>query len=316
MRSKFYIFTLIICFAFSTNSVSAQKSKAVSQTAVRSITVVTEPNAIIWLSGVNYGTTDENGKLTLSPIPAGAQTLRVRADGFKEISQNLTAAQKGEIKVALTKTTDEAELTFQQAEKTAATDKKKAEELYRKALELNPKHAEAHLGLARVFADEGLFEEAHEEITKAKKIRPVYPEASAVKGRIYKTQEEEEKAIEAFKTAIREGKGFQPEANTGLALLYREKAEIAGNSGDFEGEEANYEEAIKYFEPAVKQLAGAPDAVIIYQFYGLVYEKLKKYDEAIKVYEDFLKTFPNSSEAGAVQSFIVQLKKQMSESQP
>jgi outer membrane protein assembly factor BamD (BamD/ComL family) len=40
---------------------------------------------------------------------------------------------------------------------------------------------------------------------------------------------------------------------------------------------------------------------------------MKKYTEAIAVYEEFLRVFPDSNEASAVQSFIVQLKKQMSE---
>jgi hypothetical protein len=40
---------------------------------------------------------------------------------------------------------------------------------------------------------------------------------------------------------------------------------------------------------------------------------MKKYENAIAVYEEFLRTFPDTSEASVVRSFIVQLKKQMSE---
>lgn len=316
MRLKIYIFITLIGFVLGINSVFAQKNKTVAQTSMRSVTVVTEPNASVWLSGVNYGTTDESGKLVLKPIPAGAQTLRVRADGFKEITQNLTAAQKGEIKVALAKTTDEAELAFQQAEKASASDKAKAKEFYNKAVKLRPKYAEAYLGLARLYADEGNLEEAHSALAEARKARPAYAEASAVEGRLYKSEGEDEKAVESFKRAIKEGKGFQPEAYTGLALLYKEKAEMFGGEGDFQNEEASYKESVKYFAPAVKQLSGAPDAIIIYQLYGLAYEKMHDYPAAIKVYEDFLKTFPDTSEAGAVRSFIVQLKKQMADEQP
>jgi tetratricopeptide (TPR) repeat protein len=60
----------------------------------------------------------------------------------------------------------------------------------------------------------------------------------------------------------------------------------------------------------LKQLAGAPDAVILYQLLGLVYEKQKKYDDAIRVYNEFLERFPNSNDAPAVRSFIDQIKKQ------
>jgi tetratricopeptide (TPR) repeat protein len=310
MRSRFYLFTLIFCLVFGINAGFAQKGNSTSQTAARTITIITEPNAIVWLNGINYGTTDESGKLTIKPVAAGAHSLRVRADGFKEVTQNLTAAQKGDVTIALTKTTDEAELAFQQAER------EKSVGLYEKAIKLRPKYAEAYLGLSRVLADQESLEEAHEAIAGARKARPGYPEASAVEGRIYKTEGNEEKAIASFKRAIREGKGFQPEAHTGLALLYKEKAEFAGGSGDFETEKANYEESVKWFAPAVKQLASAPDAIIVYQLYGLVYEKMKKYKEAIKIYEDFLKVFPDTSEAGAVSSFIIQLKKQLSETQP
>jgi hypothetical protein len=40
---------------------------------------------------------------------------------------------------------------------------------------------------------------------------------------------------------------------------------------------------------------------------------MKKFEEAIAVYEEFLRIFPDSNEAGAVRSFIVQIRKQMSE---
>ena len=96
-------------------------------------------------------------------------------------------------------------------------------------------------------------------------------------------------------------------------MLYKEKAEAAGSGGDYEAEEANYLLAAGYFKKAIAQLGGAPDAITIYQFLGLAYEKMKKYPEAIAVYEEFLRVFPDSSEATAVQSFIVQLKKEMSE---
>ncbi len=46
---------------------------------------------------------------------------------------------------------------------------------------------------------------------------------------------------------------------------------------------------------------------------GLVYERQKKFADAIATYEEFLRIFPNSNEATAVRSFIVQLKKDMNE---
>lgn len=310
--------TLILCLTASlllSLTASAQKSKTVSSSVkqTKTITVITEPSAEVWLDDIKRGTTDENGKISIKTISSGSHILRVRADGFKEVAQNLLPAQQGDVKVALVKTTDEAELAFQQAEKLQVLSKEKSKELYKKAIDLRPKFAAAYLGLARILLEQSDVQGALEAIKNARRSRPVYPEASAVEGRIYKLDEQEDKAIASYKRAITEGKGIQPEAYTGLALFYKEKAESAGSEGDFENETKFYEQSLKYFPSAISQLGSAPDATVVYQLYGLVYEKMKRYADAIKVYEDFLRVFPDSDEASVVQSFIVQLKKQMSE---
>ena len=303
-------FGLLCVFAFMT---TAQVKKTAAQNSnFRQITIITEPNAIVWLDDIRYGKTAENGKLEIKTVSAGRHSIRVRADGFKQATQNLLPAQKGDVKIALTKTTDEAELAFQEAERTLSSDREKAAELYRKAIKLRPKYAEAHLALARVLSDSRKLEEALIAVRQAKKQRLNYAEASAVEGRIHKENGDEEKAIAAFKRSITEGKGFQPEALTGLGLLYKEKAEGIGGS-DFEQQETNYLEAVKNLRSGIKQLSGAPDAEVLYQLLGLIYEKMKKYDDAIAVYEEFLRVFPDSNEASAVRSFIVQIRKLQSE---
>jgi tetratricopeptide (TPR) repeat protein len=307
MRIKNYFSMLFVCMLLA--------SAAYAQGA-RTIIVVTEPNASIWLDDILYGTADKSGKLTIKLVSNRAHKIRVRADGFKETSQNLLAAQKGEVTVALVKTDDKAELAFQEAERLTNSDREKAVAAYRAAIAARPKYPEAQLGLARVLLAMNNFDAALAAIKEARKARPSYAEASAVEGRIYVTAGDdgsEPKAIAAFKRAIVEGKNFQPEALTGLGLLYKEKAEALGSEGDYEGEKANYLLATGYFKKAIAQLGTAPDAVTIYQFLGLAYEKMKRYKEAIAVYEGFLRAFPDSNEATAVQSFIVQLKKQMSE---
>ncbi len=281
-----------------------------AQAQSRSITVSAEPDATVWIDGVNYGKTDKAGTLQITSVAAGAHMLRVRADGFKEKSQPLVAAQKGAVKILLVKTTDEAELAYQEAERLASVDRDKSAEAYKKAIKLRPVYPDAFLGLARVLTDAGDLDEAQSAIASARKQRPGWAEASAVQGRIYKENGDEAKAIAAFKRAITEGKGFQPEAYAGLGLLYKEKAEGFGGSGDFANETANYVESARYLKSAVKQLSGAPDAIVIYQLLGLVYERQKKNAEAIATYEEFLRIFPNSVEATAVRSFIVQLKKE------
>lgn len=299
---------LALCFLLNFFA-SAQKRPAAVSAQTRTITIVSEPAASVWLDDILRGKTDETGKLAIKNAPAGIHRLRIRANGFKETTQTLTAAQRGDIKITLAPTGDEAELAFQQAE--AQTDRQKAIALYRQAVGLRPKYAEAYVGLARALSATGEVEEALKAVADARKARLNYAEASAVEGRIYNADGNEVKAIAAYKRAIREGKNFQPEAHTGLALLYRDKAEDAGSSGDLQTEKANLTLAAGELSLAVKQLSGAPDAEILYQILGGIYEKMQDYKKAIAVYQEFLRIFPESNEASAVESFIVQLRKQM-----
>ena len=96
-----------------------------------------------------------------------------------------------------------------------------------------------------------------------------------------------------------------------MALLYKERAEGFGGSGDFESERENYILAAKSFIPAVSQLSGAPDVITIYQLLGDCYERAKMYQDAILGYQDFLRNFSDADEAETFRSFIVQLQKRM-----
>jgi tetratricopeptide (TPR) repeat protein len=300
MKPRFYVTIVVALSIMLAISAHAQ---------TRSITISTEPNATVWIDGVRYGKTDSSGKLAIKTVAVGAHTLRVRADGFKEKTQPLTATQRGEVKIALVKTTDEAELAFQNAERLTTVDREKSADAYNRAIKLRPNYHEAYIGLARVLSEASDLEEAKKAIAAVRRLRPGFADASAIEGRIHKENGEEQKAIAAFKRAITEGRGFQPEAYAGLGLLYKEKAEGFGGAGDFDNEEINYTESAKYLKTSLKQLSGAPDAIVIYQLLGLIYERQKKPAEAIQVYEEFLRFFPDTPEAEAVRSFIVQLKK-------
>lgn len=306
MNKRFYILIPVFYLIFAASSFAQTN---------RTITIVTEPQASVWINDIQYGKTNDDGKLVIKNAPNGARKLRVRAYGFKETTQNLTAAQKGDVKIELAKTNDEAEIAFQEAEKQASLDRREAIKFYEKAVTLRPRYPEAYLALARVSLDAGDIDGALKAIKQAQKLRPAYAEASAVEGRIYLAEGNEEKAIAAFKRAVAEGKGFQPEAYTGLGLFYKDKAESAAGDGDYEGEKAYYELAAANLKKAIAQLGTAPDAITIYQLLGLAYERMKNYKEAIALYEEFLRIFPDSNEASAVESFIVQLKKQMNDEQ-
>src|SRR5688500_5573 len=286
-----------IAAAADANPYSALAQKR-SPASTGTLIVSTEPNAIVWVDEIRRGATDATGKLNLKVSP-GRHTLRVRANGFKEVTTPLLPGRRGTIAVKLVRTTDKAELAFQQAEtarETArdAAARQQAAELYAQAIDLRPAFPAAHVGLARVLMDLGDTPAALDEIAAARRARPIYPEASAVEGRIHRENSSTEQAIASFRRAIREGRGFQPEAHVGLARIFEA--------------EGQYEAAAKEYELAIKQLAESEP--IIYQLLGAVYEKLQKPKEAVVVYEKYLEIAPNGSYASAIRSIIDQLRRE------
>jgi tetratricopeptide (TPR) repeat protein len=296
----------IAVFICSFSAFSQAKRPAPVVSAQRTITVSTEPNAAIWVDDVKRGVTDTAGKLAGVKLSATSRVLRVRAEGFKQATINLTSASKGIVRVNLAVTGDTAELLFQKAEalreKSGAgeEDRNKAVDLYEQAIKIRPKFPEAYLGLARVYFDLKDTDSAMQQVVKARRDRPVFPEISAVEGRIYHTDIDDENAIKAYTRAVKEGRGYQPEAHTGLGLIYQEQEK--------------YDEAIKEFKIAVSQLFDTEP--VLYQLLGELYEKTRNYKEAIKVYEQYLKAAPNSVEATAIRSMMEQLKKEMAQNQP
>ena len=138
------------------------------------------------------------------------------------------------------------------------------------------------------------YAEALAAIDAALALRQNYPEASAVEGRILRMAADEAAAIDAFQRAIDQGHGFQPEAHTGLALVYQDKG--------------RYEEAAAEFVKALGQLSDTEP--ILYQLLGAVYEKMEKYKEAVAAYEKYLELAPDGNLAPAIRSVMDQLRKQ------
>lgn len=276
----------------------------------RNITVITEPEAEIKINGVSYGLTDENGILAIKYVSPKPPAIVVMADGFSITTRQLTAYPR-EVKIPLTTTQDKAELAFQEARRLSLLDRDKAAEAYLKTLEIKPNYPEAAIGYARLLLDARKYPEAENAVQSARKLAPNSSELTVIHARISKENGDEEGAIEKFNAAIKQAGGFQPEANTGLGLLYMERAEL-GEEG-IESSEADFDLAAKYLRAAIDQLYGSADAPVIHQRLGLVYEKQRRYKEAIAVYREFLELYPDSVEATAVESFIVQLEKLMRE---
>jgi tetratricopeptide (TPR) repeat protein len=312
MRSKRArrILTVPLLACAAAVSVFGQAGPSSQTPKPRSLTIITQPNSTVWVNDVRFGTAGTDGRLPIITAATGRAVIKVRADGFQEATKALLPTDSGDVHIGLKPTADPAELAFQEAERMNVLDRDKAAAAYQKAIKLRPGYVQAYVGLARVHAEGRKPDAAIKAIRDLRRIRPGAAEASAIEGRVEKESGDEKKALAAFKRAINEGKGFQPEAYTGLGLLYSEKAEAAAAEGDFELESAHYTESARNLKVAARQLIGSPDAVVVYQLLGLVYEKQKKYDEAIAIYEEFLRLFPDSNEAPAIRSFITQLKKQ------
>jgi tetratricopeptide (TPR) repeat protein len=295
-----FVFVSLLFLSAGIGKVCAQvRSDADTQRPSRTLNVMTEPAAIVWLDEIRRGTTDTDGRLLISNVSNGAHTLRVRANGFWESTTPVAAATRGEVRVRLLQTTDQAELLFQQAESArdsakSADERQKAADLYRQCLRNRTAYPAAHVGLARVLLDMNDTDGALAEIEAARRYRALYPEASAVEGRIYRETGQTDEAIGSFNRAIRESHGFQPEAHVGLGRTYEEKGQ--------------YDLAAREFDIAVKQLSDTEP--IIYQLLGAAYEKSGNPKEAVVAYKNYLRLAPNGSLAPAVKSIIEQLREQ------
>jgi hypothetical protein len=291
------VVVLLTLLLSNTSPIFSQRptNRAVAPSA-GSLTITSEPNAIIWIDEIRRGVTDASGRIELK-TSTGRHTLRVRAMGFREVTMPLVAGKRN-VSVKLSRTTDQAELAFQQAEdaREKAKDdpaRQKAAELYREALKLRPSNAAAHVGLARVLLDLSQHQPALEEIDAARRTRPANAEASAVEGRINRDGGFTDDAIASFRRAIREGRGFQPEAHVGLARVFEDKGQN--------------DEAILEYRKAIDQLSDSEP--VIYQLLGAIYEKQQKYKEAVAAYEKYLALAPNGSLAPAIRSIIEQVRR-------
>jgi hypothetical protein len=207
--------------------------------------------------------------------------LRVRADGFKELVQTIAPTQKGEIKAVLTKTTDEAELAFQAAERNAHVRPPSRRGALPQSDQAPSEIPGSVSRSSARFVGYAKSRRCNDGDQQARKQRLGYAEASAVEGRIYKGNGRRRKGNRFVQTAITEGKGFQPEALTGLGLFYKEKAEEFGGAGDFEQEEANYIEATKYCRREFASFPAHPTRKFCFNVLGLVLrenEKIRRRD--------------------------------------
>lgn len=295
--NRFAVNLTLLVLLLAQPAFSQRRTAVNSAPGSSSLVIHTEPNAIVWVDDIRRGVTDASGRLELKKMLPGRHVVRVRARGFKETSAPLPPGKRT-LAVRLVRTNDQAELLFQQAEEArekARDDQSRqaAADLYHEVLRLRAAFPAAHVGLARVLLDLNKNQEALAAIAAARRYRPVYPEASAVEGRIHKEAAFTEEAILSFRRAIREARGFQPEAHVGLARVFEEQGK--------------FEEAVDAYKKALAQLSDSEP--VIYQLLGAAYEKQQQYKQALAAYEKYLALAPNGSLAPAIRSVIEQLRR-------
>ncbi|MDJ0787508.1 MAG: tetratricopeptide repeat protein [Myxococcota bacterium] len=101
---------------------------------------------------------------------------------------------------------------------------------YRRAIELEPRFADAHCNLGTLFYNRGDRDAARRAYEDVLEIDPNHLEASFNLGNLFEEEGRRETALHHYKTAVR-ADPFFPEAHLNLALLY-EKLGLSRSAGD------------------------------------------------------------------------------------
>ncbi|TES85230.1 tetratricopeptide repeat protein [Candidatus Aerophobetes bacterium] len=146
---------------------------------------------------------------------------------------------------------------------------------YRKAIELNPNHAKAHYALGIAYGKKGMSEEEISEYRKAIEIGPVYAEMHCNLGAAYLNKGMYDEAIAEFRKAIEISSDyFDAHYNLGLTHIHN----------------GMYDEAIAELG---KALEINPDGADAHCALGIAYGKKGMSDEEVSEYRKAIETNPN-----------------------
>lgn len=162
---------------------------------------------------------------------------------------------------------------------------------YRRAIELDPKFAQAHLNLGMLQHETGQSETAIASLKKAIEIQPDFPEAFNNLAKIYREQGRTPEALKAFQKAVK---------------LKPDYAEAHNNMGNIFKDRGDTERAIACYEKAAK---AKPDFVQVYVNMGntLVYDQ-RRLDQAAKAFEKVRQLMPENEWAIAGLAKVVMRK--------
>ncbi len=147
-------------------------------------------------------------------------------------------------------------------------DKDKAEALFKKVIQLNPKHASAHKDLAVIYLNARLFDYAKEEFEKAYSISPTNPYIIYEYGNYFQITGDSEKANE-FYNKVKDSIYLSPKILLNIALNKLSRKET--------------DEAQRILERALK--GDSQDIDILYNL-GKIYFMKNNFDSAKQIFED------------------------------
>ena len=258
-----------------------------------------QPRSYVYINNVLHGATKENGELDLARVWVGSHPVLVRTAGFTDWTGAVViAAGAGRtLKVTQRPTTDAASIHFQKGEQLRYTGKgKDAVEEYKKAIELRPGFAEAHIGIARILTLTQDYQEAERHAQAAIKAGArSRVEAQTVLANLRRNQGLVEEAIAEYRKALRLAGGKSFEAHIGLALALIEENDVDG--------------AVKEYRAGIAQ--DMDTEPILYHQLAEILEKAGRNKEAIEAYQNYLRLDPEGEYASAVESIIERLKEEI-----
>jgi tetratricopeptide (TPR) repeat protein len=222
----------------------------------------------------------------------------VRTAGFTDWTGTvvIAAGASHTLKVTQRPTTDAATIHFQKGEQLRYTGKgKDAVEEYKKAIELRPGLAGAHIGIARILTPAQDYQEAERHAQAAIKAGGrTLVESQTVLANLRRNQGLVEEAIVEYRKALRLARGNSFEAHIGLALALIEENDVDG--------------AVKEYRAGIAQDMDT-EPILYYQLAEIL-EKAGRNKEAIEAYQNYLRLDPEGEYASAVESIIERLKEE------
>lgn len=176
------------------------------------------------------------------------------------------------------------------------TDRQQAFVSFQKAIQLNPRHKEAHYYLAHLYARQGKFAQAEEELRKVIEIDPDYADAHNYLGQVLEAKGQWREAIAEYRAALR-----NPLYATPDIALFRLGRALA-HEGESEAAMTSLEDAIKVNPPSQPL---AP----VYLELGKVYAKLGYNTKAREALTEVTKLEKGSPNADAAQELMGRLKR-------